>query len=292
MKKIIIAVCCLCSFAAFTGCGASRTSGWERQVQEQTGNEQEVLAQAEEKWQNRINKADLEMAIELYQKAASINPKNLVVLSRIARAYYFLADGHYLGNPEKQIEIYDLGAAAGEKALALDEGFRSAKEHYSPETLGELGQEYVPAIYWTASCLGKWARLKGFVTLLKVKGKVKALVEAATNIDNTYFYYAPDRYWGVYYSVAPSFAGGDIEKSKKHFEATLQGSPNYLGSKVLYADTYATKVQDKELYIRLLNEVIDGDNNSIPEINAEQMKEQEKAKLLLDPEVLEDRFAD
>lgn len=280
----------LVSVGILTACGASRQQGFDRQMQQEQGNEQVILAKADAAWKERGDKARLEAAIGLYEKASAVNPQNLTTLSRLARAYYFLADGHYIGEKEKQLPIYDKGAAAGERALGLDEHFRTSEDRYKKKVLITLDKKYVPAMYWTASCLGKWAKLQGFVSLLKVKGRVKALVETVSEKDPTYFYYAPDRYWGVYYAVAPGFAGGDMNKSREHFEKSIAGAPNYLGTKVLYADNWAGKKLNRKMYEKLLKEVLAVPDDIIPEITPENKAEKEKARRLLAPEVLEDRF--
>jgi hypothetical protein len=137
-------------------------------------------------------------------------------------------------------------------------------------------------LYWTAIALGKWAKLKGFSTLLKHKDTVKRYVATVQNLDEDYFYHAPDRYFGSYYAIAPSFAGGDMNKSKNLFEKSISGSPSYLDTKVLYAQYYATKQQDRRLFERLLNEVISADPNAVPDIAPENKAAQAKARHLLE----------
>ncbi|MEE8408419.1 MAG: TRAP transporter TatT component family protein, partial [Myxococcota bacterium] len=84
-----------------------------------------------------------------------------------------------------------------------------------------------------------------------------------------------------FYAKAPSFAGGDLDKSKQHFERAIELEPNYLGTKVLYAEYYAPKREDKELFTRLLNEVAGGDVTVLPGLEPEQTFEQKKAERLL-----------
>jgi len=152
-----------------------------------------------------------------------------------------------------------------------------------------MAKEDVPCLYWTASALGKWAKLTGFTTLLKHKDTVKSYIETVERLDATFSYAAPDRYWGAYYAIAPSFAGGDLTKSKTHFDKSIEAAPAYLATKVLYAQYYATKMQDAALYEKLLNEVIEADANIEPAIAPENSAEQGKAKKLLENKA--DHFA-
>lgn len=284
MKKVIL----ISAVALLAGaCGASRQAAWEQQTTAVTGNTADFAAEGDAAWAKRSNREDLLAAIGLYEKAVSADTTNLDVLTKLARAYYFLADGHTMDDPEQQIAIYDKGIVAAERALALDPAFKA--NAYKPEVLNAMDPKFAPAMYWAASNLGKWARLKGFMTLLKYKDTAKALIEAMAPKAPTYFYYGADRYWGSYNALAPS---GTLEKSKEHYEKSMAAAPGMLSTKVLYADLYATKAQDKALYKRLLEEVLAADANADAEIAPENAVEQEKARRLLKPEVIEDRFAD
>ncbi|HIA37858.1 MAG TPA: hypothetical protein EYN89_14275 [Flavobacteriales bacterium] len=65
-------------------------------------------------------------------------------------------------------------------------------------------------------------------------------------------------------------------------------SKTYLANKVLYAEYFAKKIQNKKLFVRLLTEVKDADPKSIPELHPEQTFEQKKAHTMLSK--LEDYF--
>ncbi len=72
-----------------------------------------------------------------------------------------------------------------------------------------------------------------------------------------------------------------MKKSKQNYDKALELDPNYFATKVLYAELYATKAEDKALFTKLLNEVISGKPDVLPDLIAEQKIEQEKAKRLL-----------
>ena len=60
-------------------------------------------------------------------------------------------------------------------------------------------------------------------------------------LDENYFFAGPHRYFGAMYGLAPGFAGGDMDKSREHFEKAIALAPNYLGSRVLYLEVWAQK---------------------------------------------------
>lgn len=285
-------ILCLVFFLIHIGCGAKRIAGWEREIQKGGGNLMEILTQAQEAWNRRENAQELEKAITLYEQAIAIQPNQLEVLTQLARAYYFLADGYRRSDPEAQLTLYDKAASYGEKAMALHpEFYKKVKTEgvKAEDAVGVLSEEYLPAVYWTASAIGKWARAKGFTTLLAQRNRVRKIMEWVTEKNPTFFYGGPYRYWGAYYALSPAFAGGDLNKSRENFQKSLEVEPNYFGTKVLMADTYATKAQDRELYEKLLKEVLSGNPEILPDVIPEQKVEQAKARDLL--ALTEDRFA-
>jgi hypothetical protein len=146
------------------------------------------------------------------------------------------------------------------------------------EALSTLDATSVPALYWRSAALGKWARRDGFATLLAYKDEIRAVMTRCLELDRAYFFAGPDRYFGAFYAVAPTYAGGDIARSREHFEYAISQAPGYFGTHVLFAVEYATKAQDRALYQTELQGVIDGDPNAIPEVAPENLAEQHKAR--------------
>ena len=99
------------------------------------------------------------------------------------------------------------------------------------------------------------------------------------------------RYFGGYEAATAGIAGGSLDKSKENFEKSIALAPNYLGTKVLFADFLCPKLQKdadgdgepdgKVLFKKLLDEVIAADAAVDPEIEPENRMEQAKAKKLL-----------
>ncbi len=269
----------------FTGCASNRTSGFFKSGDKVSLSNEEtksLKSKALVLWNKRHEKESLEKAIEAYQKLANSTENNYEYLSRLSRAHYFLADAHY-DEMEKKKKYWEMGTSFGEKAMATNSKFKEAmaKEGAKVEDhLDILGAEEIAAMYWTASNLGKWAKNSGIATTLKYKTLIKALISKVESLDRTFFYYAPDRYWGAFFAIAPGFAGGDMDKSKKRFERNLKEAPSYLGTKVLFADYYMVKEEDKESFKRLLNEVINSNVND-PKIFSENFIEKMKARKLL-----------
>jgi len=272
--------------ALVQSCASSRTSGWfksDNKVELSAEESKKLRSEALVHWNKRHIKEDLLKAIEVYKTLSLSTTKNYEYLTRLSRAYYFLADAH-IDEMEEKKKNWEIGTSYGEKAMATNEEFSkrmlASKDAKVEDYLDLLNLDEVQAMYWTASNLGKWAKNSGIATTLKYKTLIKKLISTVERLDPSFFFYAADRYWGAFYSVAPGFAGGSMPKSKERFEKCIKKAPTYLGTKVLYAHYYMVKEEDKEGFKRLLNEVINSKVNK-PSITPENFIEKKKARKLL-----------
>jgi tetratricopeptide (TPR) repeat protein len=280
----------LCSLLLFS-C-ASRNSGWDNKTQIVTLTEKELKTLKDESlknWKGRGDKEVLLKALSNFQSLHAAQPNDLETLVYLTRGYYLLADCH-LENIEEKKKYYEVAASFGEKAMALNDKFKESVKSGKTveESLGLLTKNEVPAIYWTAASLGKWAKFTGIAAALKYKTTIKAMINTVEKLQPDYFYGATSRYWGGFYAIAPSFAGGDMNKSKDQFEKSLKIAPEYLGTKVLMADVYFTKVGKKKEFEQTLKDVIASKFDTHPELGPENSLEKKKAQKLL--EKMDDLF--
>jgi tetratricopeptide (TPR) repeat protein len=235
-------------------------------------------------WTNERGTGEgLQKAIDALEAVVAAEPHNQEALTLLSRSYYFLADG-YTTDAEVKSGLFEKGVTLGERAMAADPAFKAKVESGTKpaDAVAVLQKDDQMAIYWTASNLGKWARSKGFSTLVKYKGYVAKLMTHCLALDETAYHAGPVRYWGAFYAVAPSFAGGDLDKSKEMYDKALKMSPENFATYVLYADTYATKVQDRALFERLLKHVVETPSDVLPDMVPEQDVEKKKAQAFLD----------
>ena len=277
------------------GCGTGRKSQWEAPVNPgspavtagaaaQAGPGTDHQAAAAAAWARRGDRAALDLAIVHWEAHVKERPDDGATLARLARAYYFLADGHLrtLGpKSEQYLGAFEKGIAAGERALAaISPEFRSrvTKDEKVEDAIKVVGKDGLDAMYWYAVNLGKWSRAKGIAALLGTKDRVKGVLERVMSLDETFFHGASHRYFGVYWSLLP--VGRDLDKSKQHFDRSLAIAPSYVGTKTLMAESYAVKKQDRALYTRLLDEVLATPDDVIPDLAAETRVEKDKAREL------------
>lgn len=243
-----------------------------------------MIAKGDEGWAKRTDPSAIRAALTEWEKAAEAAPNNLDVLIKLTRGHYFLADGYLRDQDKEYLEVMDKAVKWGEKAMvAASPEFEATMRDGGkiPDAVKLVPKEGVPAMYWYASALGKWAKKKGFAVLVGQKDNVKATMDRCLELDPNFFFGGPHRYFGAFYAVAPAFAGGDLEKSKVHFNKSLEFEPNYVGTKVLWAAELSTKEQDEDTFEKLLNEVLAAPDDAIPELKPEILVEKAKAKELL-----------
>lgn len=284
----------LCSAVVFgVGCGGGGAgqSSWQRQEQtsqtagaESTDGRAEQIATGNAAWEQRGDETQLRACITAWQAALATSRADHELWARLARAQYFLADGHMALDPAREEEttaMYRESVTSAEQALIeLSPEFAERMQAGAriEEGLPLLDVRAVPALYWRSSALGKWARRDSFATLLSYKDEIRAIMSRVLELDRDYFFAGPDRYFGAFYAVAPAYAGGDLDRSREHFEYSISRHPGAFGTHVLFAVEYATKRQDRALFERELRLVIDGNPDAVPELGPENRAEQRKAQ--------------
>jgi hypothetical protein len=272
------------------GCGTKRQTGICGDLtagDRMSGDADSFVAAGDTAWEGRRDVDQIQAAIDNWVKALRVDPSRAGVRVKLSRARYLLADGHLGRNEENEeatLASFDAGVRDAEHALAqLSSGYRDdfCAEKPFVDAIKKADAGSVGAMYWYATNLGKWGLAKGIFTILKYKDNIKAMMDRIVELDGTFFYHAPYRYFGVYYTKIP-FPGGDMEKSQENFQKSIDGAPQYLATKVLMAERYCTKVKDRKLFKQLLDEVIAFDLTTAAEIGPENEIEQAKAKDLLE----------
>lgn len=243
-----------------------------------------LVAKGDAHWGNRSDAKDAHLALETWAEAAAQSGNDPDLLVKLTRGHYFFAEAFLRDDEDAYVAAMDQAVVWGQKALlAVSPAFRKqmdAGAEFS-EAVESVDKAGVPALYWYASALGRWARAQGFGGVMGNKDDVKATMDRCLQLEPEYFYGGPHRYFGAYYAIAPGIVGGDPEKSKVHFQKSLEIAPDYLGTKVLWAAELAVKERDEDTFEKLLNEVLTARVDALPELAPEARIEQAKARELL-----------
>jgi tetratricopeptide (TPR) repeat protein len=286
---------------ALVGCATKRQSAFEdNDVAEGQvkGDFLRTLDQAQTHWEKRKDRAELESAIELWEEAVKMDAPSLSAEERtdkraeafenLARAYYFLGDSHVRlqgddeeANEDEMMDVFEKGVTAAEQAIKLrDPKFaeKMARGEKWQDHVRKADPAAIPGLYWYGTNLGKWALLEGIATILARKDDIKETMDFICEKREDYFHGACHRYFGVYWTKVPF--SKDAAKAKKHFDKTMEMSPNYLATKVLMAENYAVLAEDREMYDRLIEEVLETPADSLEGLAPENHFEKEKARRL------------
>lgn len=273
-----------------TACGAKRQTGicadnFVPKAAEK-GDATPVVSAGDAAWDKRKDVDQLKKAIERWDKALKMNPNQPAVRVKLSRARYLYGDGHLRADDEEEKMIGEFSKGQQEAELAFAQanaGYRGeyCAEKPFAEAIAKATKADVPAMYWYATNLGKWGLAKGLTTILKYKDNIKAMMDRILQLDDGYFYHAPYRYFGVYWTKIPVFRG-DQKKSTDNFEKSIAGSPQYLATKVLYAEKNLTKWKNRTKFMEMLYDVRHFPLSKAPELEAENTIEKKKAEDLLD----------
>ncbi|MEQ8458817.1 MAG: TRAP transporter TatT component family protein [Sandaracinaceae bacterium] len=287
----------LAAALALVGCGGSYESAWdEGETTTGTGGGEqaegggaaraELISQGDAAWENRGDVEQVRAAIAAWEQALEMDGSDADLWVKVSRGHYFLADGHLsFEDMAAAGEHWQQGIRAAERALSIvspEFAQRMQAGDRVEDAVSVLGADAVPALYWRASNLGKWARADGFATVLSFKDEIRAVMSHCLENGRDFFFSGPDRYFGAFFAIAPAYAGGDLDRSRQHFEYSISQQPNYFGTRVLMAENLAVKLQDREMFQTQLQYVLDGDPDSLEGAAPENRIEQRKAQALMD----------
>jgi hypothetical protein len=279
--------------ALWVGCGGGREAVWdtmpddaatENQSEQGRAQRSTLIEEGDAAWAERGEEAQVAVAIQKWEAAVEMDGADHETWVKLSRAYYFLADGHMSfdeARAEEMLATYEKGIAAAERALvAISPDFarRMRAGTRIEEAVEILDATAVPALYWRSSNMGKWGIAKGFATVLAYKDEIRAIMARCLELDATYFHYGPHRYFGAFYARVPAFAGGDLERSKQHFEQALAGAPYYLGTHTLWAEFYAVKAQNRQVFDEHIAAVLAADPNANADVAPENAIELRRAR--------------
>jgi len=112
------------------------------------------------------------------------------------------------------------------KALHLS-GIKVDPETSSTEELqaavDRAGKRSVPALFWSASCLGKWIDLsRDSVTGIAGLSSAEILMQRVIDLDNEFYHGGAHMFFGVYYGGRAPMFGGDFALSEQSFQRAAE----------------------------------------------------------------------
>jgi hypothetical protein len=200
--------------------------------------------------------------LKMLDSFVEMSPRNPVLLEKAAEqdanfAFAFIEEE----DPDRARILYRRAKGYGMRALKeRDEDL--AKALVGPEDALrkrlaglEAGDDAIPALFWAAFAWGGEINVsRTDQRLLADLPKVLAVMDRLCAIAPDFYHAGPHMFLAVYYSSRGSALGGDVKKSKEHFEQVMsRGSdtrgkrrPLFLLPYVLYARFYCVALGEKE----------------------------------------------
>lgn len=152
------------------------------------------------------------------------------------------------------------------------------------EAVNRMGKDDVPYMFWTATCWGSWIRLSlGSMAALAELPRVEALMKRVLVLDEQFYFGGPHLFMGIWFASRPKMAGGDLIRARHHFQKALEFSQDrFLLTQVYYADQYARKTFDRNLFVATLERVLETPVDKIPQLTLLNTVAHKKAKKLLE----------
>jgi hypothetical protein len=296
--------------ALASGCGTpssalNNTSDGQLLGGAQSGDFAARIADADALWATRDHLPDLRAAIALYALALDTASPDLsdadrrvhmiALYTRLARAHFLLGDAVLplsVPDPEaikaEATASFDQGRAYAERALGL--------LHPPLLAAAQSGQDLSEAIaaiddpaaagpmFWWVSNLGRWMQTQNPFTALSFTDDLDRVGHRAYALDPAYLNAAPTAFLAGYYTQLP-LPSGDAALSKRYFDEAIERAPHTLAHRVAFATLYATKVNDRALFERTLQGVIQTDPDDHPDSAPENRLERQRAQHILnDPD--------
>ncbi len=240
---------------------------------------------------NRQN--DLELVCEgapafllIIDSLAVDNPDNTQMLLNGAQAYAaFDTTVAECGRPERQAALSAKARDYGLKLLREETGITPAMPAADfAKALQETDRDEVGALFWGGYGWALWiASQQGSPASLVQLPRVEELMQRVVTLDDTYYRGAAHLFLGIYYSSKPVMYGGRPELARQHFERALAiNQRRFLPVQVAYAEYYARLTMNRQLYQKLLEEVLAFDPATAPELTLSNLIAQRQARRLLD----------
>ena len=188
-------------------------------------------------------------------------PQNKKLLITAAQRYASYASA-FIQDEDKAYAVTLYARARSYALRALEQnGFQNpaSREFDDFESgLQEMGKKDVPYLFWAASCWGGWISVnRGSMEAMAELPRVVALMKRVLALDEAFYYGGAHLFMGILEASKPRIAGGDLDLAREHFQKAIElGEGKFLMAKVYFADYYAKKAFDRELFLATLEDVL------------------------------------
>ena len=213
-------------------------------------------------------------------------PENKQMLITAAQSYASYASA-FIQDEDKAYALTLYAKAKSYSLRALEQnGFKDplSRTFEDFETGLQMTQKKdVPYLFWAASCWGSWINLnRRSMEAMAELPRVVSMMNRVLVLDETFYYGGAHTFMGILEASKPKIAGGDLNIARDYFLRAIDlGDDKFLMTKVYYANYYAKKAFDRELYISTLEEVLKTPADIVPELTLLNSVAHAKAKKMI-----------
>ncbi len=151
------------------------------------------------------------------------------------------------------------------------------------QNLQKLDRSAMPYLFWTAACWGSWIRLNlNSMEALAQLPRVEMMMRRSLELDESFYYGGPHLFMGIWYASRPKIAGGNLDTARYHFQKAMElGQNKFLMTRVYYAEFYARKAFDRDLFVATLTEVLQTPADIEPDLTLTNTVARRKAEEML-----------
>ncbi|MCJ7595243.1 MAG: TRAP transporter TatT component family protein [Desulfobacterales bacterium] len=234
-----------------------------------------------------LAKMSIPSNLKLMEGLLKNDPGNKHILTALSMGFAGYSQLFVEGDdPARASALYERAREYGIRALG-DKGVflvdpQAAGLSDLKEALGRLDRKNFEALFWTTL---SWNALISLnldkpKTLLQMAA-AEACLRRVLELDPLYLHALPHVLMGASLSARPPLLGGNPEQARAHFEAALKESGGkFFLTQVYFARYYAVRTQDKALFAKVLQEVVEGDPGGLKDVCLINHVMQQRAKIL------------
>ena len=238
----------------------------------------------------QLARAAMPANLKLMEGMLLEDPKNTDLLLFAAQGFYGYSYGFIeTEDPARAGALYRRCYSYALRTFSL-RGFDIDPETASADSLqaavAKAGKGDVPAIFWTASCMGKWADMnRDNVASVAGLSNVAILMQRVIELDDSYYHGGAHMFFGVYYGGLSPMFGGDYALSEQHFRRAAEIN----NDKLLLVDLLHAQFLDRQQlnqagFHQRLTGILDAPEGLYPQMALVNAMSKHKAALLLEQE--------
>ena len=267
VKRLLRYTSLVCLSAFLVACGISK-----RMTIGSTASLMEDVARASSKQSDlKLIREGMPSFLMLIDGMVEALPENKQLLITAAQIYASYASAFI----QEEDKAYTLVLFAKAKAYAIraleQNGLQNPLSRPFDDFESDLqktGKNDVPYLFWAASCWGSWISLnRGSMEAMAELPRMESIMKRVLVLDEAFYYGGAHIFMGILEAARPRIAGGDLNNARDHFLKAIElGEGKFLMAKVYFAQYYARKSFDRELYIATLEDVLNTPVNIKPNL--------------------------